>query len=68
MRLSTMFAIGSILCLLLAIYLGFLAYLSRSTTLSTVAYAVLCAVSLSISITTILRVRHYKRLEKAKPK
>lgn len=66
MRRSTMFAIGGILCFLLAIYVGVLVYLFRGKTLPMVGYSVLCVVSLFIGITTFLRARHYKNLEKAR--
>ena len=68
MHHSTMFAIGGILCVLFALYSGVLTYLFRNSTLSEVAYAVLCVVSLTIGIATILRAWSHKKAEKTKLK
>jgi membrane protein YdbS with pleckstrin-like domain len=68
MRRSTMFLISSILCFLLAIYTGFLAYIITYAELPRVIFLFLSVFEFIYSIVLFSRSRYYKKLESTGPK
>ncbi len=68
MRRSTMHLIGSVLCFLLAIYAGFLAYILTFAELSGIIFLCLSIFTLIYSIILFFRWRYYKRQENIRPK